>query len=370
MRRSLKIVLFAISVVCLAGCTRTAGKQMHSTGNRYAQGFSLCEKEGYTEAVIYNPWQDSCVMQRFYLLRDTDVVTPADGVRLHIPLQSVATTSCTHIGFLSAINSLPTIKGVASPQLVYTTLPDSNKIDIGDAMQPQLERIMLVHPEVVFLTAYQDQNKLESTLLGHRIVPVYINEWTEQDPLARAEWVRFFGVLFGKEALSDSLFSKIEEEYNSLTRYAKDELPAGVSILTGNNFRGTWYMPTGSTYMGRLFADAGADYYFKDEAENKSLPLSEEEVLLHFQKAEVWVGSNARTLEELAQMDSKHTLFRAYQTGRVFNFYKRTTPSGGNDFWEMGIVHPEYILHDLILMCHPSAYKDIDSELIFSEQLR
>ncbi len=370
MRTSLRIVLFFAGATCIASCTSTAGKQLHTTSNQYATGFSLCERDGYTEAVVYSPRQDSSVMQRFYLIRDTDVVTPADGIRLHIPLQSVATTSCTHIGFLSAINSLSAIKGVASPQLVYTAMPDSNLIDIGDAMQPQMERIMLVNPEVIFLTAYQDQNKLESTLLNHRIVPVYINEWTEQNPLARAEWVRFFGILFGKEALSDSLFSKVEEEYNRLTRYAKDELHTEVNILTGSNFRGTWYMPTGSTYMGRLFADAGADYYFKDKAENKSLPLSEEEVLLHFQKADVWIGSNARTLEELAQIDSKHTLFRAYQTGRVFNFYKRTTPSGGNDFWEMGIVHPEYILHDLILICHPSTYKDIDSELIFSEQLR
>jgi hypothetical protein len=43
----------------------------------------------------------------------------------------------------------------------------------------------------------------------------------------------------------------------------------------------------------------------------------------------------------------KHTWFRSYQNGEVYNFLRRTTSSGANDFWESGVVHPERILHDL-----------------------
>ena len=367
-----KITIPFLCALCLAACSTKSPKQTAANGNRYAQGFELIEHGQYTEALIYNPWQDSLVMQRFYLLTDTTVTTPSDGTRLRIPITTIATTSCTQIGFLSALNSLTALRGIASPQLVYTALPDSNWIDLGDAMQPNLERIVLANPEVIFLTAYQDQDKLQASVANHCITPIYINEWTEQHPLARAEWIRFFGILLGKETQADSIFTAVCEAYNSISQHAQQELSKGATILSGSNFRGTWYLPAANTYMGTLFADAGADYYYKDNPDTKSLPLSEEEVLLHFQDAQVWVGSNARSLNELAQIDHKHTLFRAYQDHQVYNFYKRTTPTGGNDFWESGVVHPERILNDLIIICHPDAYNNQGSnnQLFYSEQLQ
>lgn len=370
MKSYLQFSVLVVCAACLLCCTRTPNGKQIETGNKYARGFSLTEKQCYTEAVIYNPWRDSCVMQRFFLVRDTAVSTPSDGIRLQVPLHSVATTSCTQIGFLAALNRLSIVKGIASPELIYTPLPHSDWVNIGDAMQPQLERIMLAKPEVIFLTAYQDQDKLQSVFSDHNIIPVYINEWTEQHPLARAEWIRFFGVLFGEKPVADSLFCAVEQQYLHLTDSVKKYLSKGSTLLTGSDFRGTWYMPTGNTYMGMLFSDAGADYYYQNRTENKSLPLSEEEVLLHFKDAQVWVGCNARSLDELAQIDSKHTLFQAYQTGQVFNFSKRSTPTGGNDFWETGVIHPELILSDLIHICHSDTSCIPANKLYFSEQLR
>ena len=370
MKSYLQFSVFVVCAACLLCCTRTPNGKQIETDNKYARGFSLTDKQGYTEAVIYNPWRDSCVMQRFFLVKDSAFPTPSDGIRLQVPLQSVATTSCTQIGFLAALNSLPSVKGIASPELVYTPIPHSGWVNIGDAMQPQLERIMLAKPEVIFLTAYQDQDKLQSVFSDHNIIPVYINEWTEQHPLARTEWIRLFGVLFGEEPAADSLFCAVEQQYLHLADSIKKHLSKGSTLLTGNDFRGTWYMPTGNTYMGMLFSDAGADYYYQNRTENKSLPLSEEEVLLHFKDAQVWVGCNARSLDELAQIDSKHTLFRAYQTGQVFNFSKRSTPTGGNDFWETGVIHPELILSDLIHICHSDTSCIPANKLYFSEQLR
>lgn len=370
MKSFLKVSALLLSATCILCCTRTPDRKQIETGNRYARGFSLAPQKGYTEAVVYNPWQDSCVMQRFFLIRDTTVSTPSDGIRLQVPLQSVATTSCTQIGFLSALNSLPLVKGIASPELVFTPLPHSGWVNIGDAMQPQVERIMLAGPEIIFMTAYQDMDKLQNAFSGHNITPVYINEWTEQHPLARAEWIRFFGALLGKETEADSIFCAVEKQYLHLADSVKEHLPEGRTLLTGSDFRGTWYMPTGNTYMGVLFMDAGAGYYYQNRTESKSLPLSEEEVLLRFKDARVWVGCNAHSLNELAQIDSKHTLFRAYREGQVFNFYKRSTPAGGNDFWETGVTHPELILRDLIYICHPDTSCVLDSLLYFSEQLR
>jgi iron complex transport system substrate-binding protein len=45
--------------------------------------------------------------------------------------------------------------------------------------------------------------------------------------------------------------------------------------------------------------------------------------------------------------------FKAFKTGAIFNNNRRTNSSGGNDFWESGVVHPEIVLADLIRIFHP-----------------
>ena len=119
--------------------------------------------------------------------------------------------------------------------------------------------------------------------------------------------------------------------------------------------------------MGRLFADAGAEYRYSKDMRSESIPLTTELVLREFGNADVWVGCSARSLDELAQIDPKHKWIKAYQNGRVYNFWRRTTATGGNDFWERGVVHPEEILEDLIHVLYPdsTAY-----EWHYIEQLR
>jgi iron complex transport system substrate-binding protein len=119
------------------------------------------------------------------------------------------------------------------------------------------------------------------------------------------------------------------------------------SIMSGMSWRGTWYVPAGGTYMGNLFRDAGAKYKYADNPSTSSIPLNMEQAIQDFAQADVWVGCEANTLEELATIDTKHTWFKAYQTGMVYNFRKRALPSGANDFWESGVAHPERLLKDM-----------------------
>ena len=139
---------------------------------------------------------------------------------------------------------------------------------------------------------------------------------------------------------------------------------ASPSIMPGASYRGTWYVPSGTTYMGCLFRDAGAAYTFADERTNGSIPLTMEQALRAFSDADVWVGANARTMEELRAIDEHHTWFKAYQTGRVYHFYGHTNSTGGNDFWETGVVHPEIILRDLQWALYPDLYPDYEPYFI------
>jgi len=110
--------------------------------------------------------------------------------------------------------------------------------------------------------------------------------------------------------------------------------------------------------MAQLFKDAGYNYRYANDERTQSIPLTTEQVIREFENADVWVGVQASSLEELAQIDNKHTWLKAYQQGRVYNFQKRTTKTGGNDFWETGTVHPDRILNDLRLIQQDKAQTD------------
>ncbi len=371
-----KIILLILPFLLLA-CQHTPQSAPRTANNAYAQGFAITQHEGYTEVQVFSPWQRGQLLGHYYLLSDTashDIVSSIPGENeggsvycICLPLQSLVVTSATHAGFLQALNATHLLKGICNKHLTYNPLPDTC-VDLGDDMQLSAERVLLAAPEAIMLNTYGDADPVPARLKLTDIPIIYNMEWTEQHPLARAEWIRFVGAFVGKQHEADSIFHAVEQAYNhyqlSLVNYPLSKR----SILSGNNFRGTWYVPAGNTYMGQLIRDAGADYHFADDQRTTSIPLSIETCLLHFQEADVWVGSNCRTLNELAALDEKHTWFKAYQAGEVYNFERRTTPAGANDFWETGTVHPEYILQDLIWVLYPDLLP-ADYQPYFTNQL-
>ena len=138
--------------------------------------------------------------------------------------------------------------------------------------------------------------------------------------------------------------------------------------MAGSNFRGTWYMPAGHSFMGRLFADAGARYYFASDTTSGSLPLNVESVLKNFSQSDVWLNCSFSSLSELVKADSKHALFRPVILKQVYNFNKRKIPSGANDFWESAIARPDLLLSDVIAILHPEIMPGY--QLVYAEKLK
>lgn len=364
-----KLSYVLLALLCLTSCVRE--RQKTNIEGQYAQGFRLTDAENYTEVVVYDPWCDTVrVMQRYYLVRDMAVETPADGVKLHIPITRLAITSSTHAGFLDALGETRALCGVCSPEIIYTDIPSEEEgcLNMGDAMQLNIERVLMSGAQAVMISTYAQGDGARERLEKVNIPIIYNNEWTEATPLGRAEWLRFVGAFFDKAAEADSIFRQIEREYQSLQQIVDMPDNERRTLMTGANFRGTWYMPSGNTYTARLYRDAGAKYRYEDSKEQGSLPLSIETVLVEFKDADVWIGSNATTLDELRQSDEKHTWFKAYQTGEVFHFRKRMNSTGGNDFWESGVVHPERLLADVIWAVYPD--KMTDYEPFYIEKLK
>ena len=343
MKRLLPIL---VTLLCFAGCAKQSAEQGSvPAGNKYATGFQLTETDSGVVVEVFQPYMRLLVTQ---------------------PYRRLATMSTVQVGFLYAIDATDAVVAVCNPELIFTPLK-GDEIDLGDSMKPSAERALQAGLDLLLAVNYGQYDNMEATRLEKLGIPtIYINEWQESSPLARAEWVRLLGALTGKLHEADSVFNEVEMKYEELKNHQSSIINHQSSkIVSGNNFRGTWYVPSGKNYLAYLFKDAGAEYPFYDDMRETSIPLTIEETLRYFHDADVWVGAGGNSLAELAQLDEKHTWFKAYQNGRVYNWRKQRLPSGANNFWERGVVHPEEMLEDVIHILNNAP----DSTLHFAEHL-
>lgn len=355
-------IFMCAAVLLLAACGRTTAPSDHAEADStltvsYATGFAVDYFDDYKRVTINNPWSEGDILATYYLVRADSVQTPADGNKIRIPIERMAVTSCTHYAFLEAIGEIDAIVGVCNPELAYNAtvrrrFANGEIAALGDAFNTNTERLLALHPDALMLASYNQQDDNSKRLQTSGIPLIFNNEWTESTMLARAEWVKLVAVFYDKELLADSLFAAIESDYRAAAETAR-AVTHKPTVMAGGNFKGTWYMPGGKGYMAQLFADAGADYFYKNDGSTGSLPLNFETVLHNFSQADVWLNAPTATLDELLAMDARHKLFKAAKNGDVYGFYARTLAGGANDFWESGVVRPDLILKDMIWALHP-----------------
>lgn len=339
----------------------------------YAEGFGITHSPEYTTVTVYNPWKPGETYDIYYLVKTEDQPVPANGHKIVIPLKSIMTNSATHLGFLELLGELHKVTGVCNSAYIYNPtilqgVKEGKIKDLGDAFNLDIENLLLLHPQAVMTSAYntEDENSRRMKQTG---LPILYNiEWQEKSILGRAEWIKFVGALFDKEALADSIFGQIAKQYNEVKKSA-EKFSYAPSILSGQDYRGTWSMPGGRSYSAQLFRDAGANYYYaNDTTASGNISSSIEEALIHFNQADIWVGVQANTLEELGRMDSKYKLFKSYKDSNVYHINKRTNATGGNDYWESGVARPDLLLSDMIKIVHPTLLPDY--ELTYMDKLK
>lgn len=342
----------------------------------YAKGFEVDSVSDFIRVTVYNPWsKEREILSRYYLGRHDSLSDsiPADGRFIKIPLEKSAVTSGTHIGFMESLGQLDRIVGICYADRIYND-SISKKIsrgeitDLEDPFMINFEKLIALKPNAIVASGYNQQDEYSHRMAQTGVPVVFVNEWMEASPLARAEWIKYLGVFFDCREQADSAFEEAAVAYEKLkASVAESELKTG--IITGENFRGTWYMPGGNNWMATLFKDAGAAYAYADTPEHGSLPLSTEEVLSRFKSADVWVNVNSASLSELKAADSKHAFFKAFKTGNVYSNSKRTKGLA-NDFWEKGVMQPHFILRDYILILNNVSEDKVDpSELTFLKRV-
>ena len=361
-KRNIIIHIFILLFVAVS-CNETGGHLPVSEPDsvmevRHATGFSVAYFPDYKQVIVHNPWQSEHSLAVYYLVENDNIAKPENGIKIKIPLQSLGITSCTQIEFLNILGVLSSVKGASTPELIYNeTLQQSFQsgalAHLGDAFRIDFEKLLLLKPDALMITSYNnsgDDNTLRLQNAGVNLI--YNQEWMEETLLGRAEWIKFVATFYNKENLADSLFHQMEKSYEQAKQLAS-QTNKKPTILSGGNFKGTWYMPSGKVFMGKLFVDAGGSYCHVDDTNKGSLPLSFETVLLHHRNDDVWLNAQANTIKELIAQDERHNLFDAVKKKQVYNFNARINAKGANDFWEGAVAHPDVVLLDVIWALHP-----------------
>lgn len=329
----------------------------------------------YAETIIANPWKAGTMLHRYILIpkgkegdktvamlarrRSTGARCTTDTVRT--PVESNLVFTAPHCQLLTELGCQNAITGVCDKD--YINIPDIKSraqadakvahpiMDCGSSMQPDIERIIALHPEALLISPFENSGgygKLDKL----RIPVIETADYMETSPLGRAEWIKLYGLLLGSSK-ADSLFSAIEKEYLQLKAEAA-KLPLGLSILTERKTGNVWYVPGGKSTMGILLRDAHARYIFADDTHSGSLSMSPEQIIAKGNQVDVWAfkyfGGNALTKQDLLAEYQGYQALKAFQTGTVYE-----TDTSCEPYFELTSFHPEILLREFIILSHPEA---------------
>ena len=230
-------------------------------------------------------------------------------------------------------------------------------------MSPDIEKIIDMHPDAILLSPYENSNgygRIEKL----NIPIIECADYMETSPLGRAEWMRFFGLLYGCEHKTDSLFAQVEKEYSDI-KSKTSSLSERPSVFSELKIGSTWYVAGGNSTTSRFFADAGARYVFSQLPQSGSVALSAEAVLDKAQDADFWLikynQDKDKTYTELKKEDVLYAQFEAFKNRQIYGcntHYIR--------FYEESPFHPEYLLKDFVKIFHPELLPDYQSRYFHS----
>ena len=371
----------------------------------------------YAEVNVANPWKAGTLLHRYILIpkgeegdktvamlakrRSTGARCTTDTVRT--PVARSAVFIAPHCQLMYELGCQQAIRGVCD--LNYINIPDVRKraasagnasaqnsiVDCGSSMAPDIERIIALKPEAILVSPFENSGGYGKLDKLH-IPLIEAADYMESSPLGRAEWMKFYGMLFGNaskaadgnaskaadgnaskaadgnasktadgkaskavlsascEATADSLFSQIEKEYLKLKAEA-GKLPKGLSILTERKTGNVWYVPGGQSTIGILLKDANARYIFSDDQHSGSLPMSPEQILAKGSQVDVWAfkyfGGAPLSQVQLLQEYDGYKALAAFNRGNIYQVDTSTVP-----YFELTSFHPELLLREFIILAH------------------
>ena len=356
-------ILVSFLVISLLSCKRDLkSENIISSANivTYAKGFSIENYNGYCVVTVKNPWPKASKTYR-YILKEKNGIVP-DSLKqnsiISVPIKKIVVTSTTHIPSLEMLGEVNSLVGF--PHCDYISSKkvrvriDAGKVkELGNNHDLNTEVLLDLQPDVIIGYGIDNQNPTLDNLQKSGLKVLLNGDWNEETPLGKAEWIKFFGALYGKQKQANEIFSKIEKDYLNTVEIAKNA-KAKPTVLAGDMFEDRWYLPKGTSWGSILLKEANGNYLWKETSGTGSLSLSFETVYFKAKDADFWITSGQfSTLSEMTNSNPHYAKFKAFKNKNVYSFSGKKGKTGGILYYELAPNRPDIVLKDLVKILHP-----------------
>ena len=375
---SLKIVLVA-SLLAIVSCKKEAQRAVLKSASAkitHAKGFDIVEEKGNKKLIIKSAYQNATEDATYPLSKKIPSTALASTKlnTIQIPVKNIVVTSTTHIPMVELLQSENAIVGFPHGQYVSSArtrkLLDAGKIaEIGKENSLNTEILLDLQPELVVGYSVTSPDKSLTTLQKAGINVIYNGDWLEETPLGKAEWIKFFGVLFDKEKQADSIFKAIETNYVNAKKTALLGLQKPTVLSGAIMSKDIWNLPAGESFVAQFLKDANLTYLWKDTKGKGSLSLSFESVFDKGANADIWIAPGYFTSKkQLLESNALYAKFKAFQDDNIYTPTTKKGKSGGVLYYELATTRPDLVLKDLIKITNPALLPDY--ELVFFEKMK
>lgn len=348
----------------LSACNASEKKEVKDVSTEikltYAKRFKIKNNTEFTTIELLGNKNNNDVTATFILYHNKKPLANKNAYYIKVPVKKIACMSSIYGAMINKLDAQESI--VAIDNVDYYTnsfiidgVNNKSIIELAKGFNVEVEKTVALNPDLFMTFGMGNPSEDADKKLVQAGIPIAISlDHLEETPLARAEWIKFFGCFFNKEKLADSLFLITEKNYNDLKELTKS-IEHKRSVLTEIKYGDAWYVPAGKSYMANLLKDAGANYFLGNQTETGSSPQTFEYVYNKAKDCDVWLNLyNLNAKKELISYDERYALFNAYKKNELYNNNKHVNSKGYSDYWETGITNPDEVLADIIFILYPN----------------
>ena len=356
---------FLLLLLILNSCNKeNVNKKVESTNKttiKYAKGFDIVEKNGNKKLIIKSAYKGFNEIYEYTVYKKSlsKNLNNLDKKIIQVPVKEIIVTSTTHIPMVELLKEEKSIVGFPFSRYVSSEktrqLIDLGKIkEIGKENDLNTEILLDLQPELIVGYSVSSADKSLSTIQKSGINVIYNGDWLEETPLGRAEWIKFFGVLFDKEQLADSIFNGIENNYLEAKKIALKSTKQQTVLSGAIMSKDIWNLPAGDSFVAQFLEDANVNYLWKNTKGKGSLSLSFESVFEKGINADYWIAPGYFSSKE--QMLSSNKLYEKFTTFKEDKIYSpsiKKGKTGGIIYYELAPTRPDLVLKDIIKITNP-----------------
>jgi iron complex transport system substrate-binding protein len=364
---SLLCSFFLLPLSCKKETPKMNKKTSSKSKIKYAKGFDIITDNGIKKLIIKAAYQNSNTFFEYEIKKKTSNTSKTIKYKkevIEVPIQKIVVTSTTHIPMVELLNEETAIVGFPFSKYVSSektrVLIDEGKIrEIGKENSLNTEILLDLQPELVVGYSVSSADKSLTTIKKAGINVIYNGDWLEKTPLGRAEWIKFFGVLFDKEKQADSIFKVIEKNYLNAKKSALKSTKK-ITVLSGAIMsKDIWNLPAGESFVAQFLKDANLNYLWKNTKGKGSLSLSFESVFDTGKNADLWIAPGYfSTKEQLLKSNQLYTQFNAFKNDKIYTPTIKKGKTGGVIYYELAPTRPDLVLKDLIKITNPELLRD------------